>query len=84
MAFGVEQKWAEAFEGLAQAPPQWYHARSGGTFHPSLFVSDLGRMSSRTASMMTSRPASSGSGGSGFSGGGSVGGGGGGGGVGGF
>ncbi|HEX6588213.1 MAG TPA: DUF2207 domain-containing protein [Longimicrobiales bacterium] len=84
MAFGVEQKWAEAFEGLAQQPPQWYRARHGGTFHPTVFVSDLGRMSTRTASMMSSRPSSSGSGGSGFSGGGSVGGGGGGGGVGGF
>lgn len=83
MAFGVERKWAEAFEGLAQQPPQWYRTRSGGTFHPALFVNDLGRMSTRTSSMMTSRPASSGSGGSGFSGG-SVGGGGGGGGVGGF
>lgn len=82
MALGVEKKWAAAFDGLAQEPPRWYHTRSGGHFRPSLFVADLGRMSTRTASMMSSRPASSG-GGSGFSGG-SVGGGGGGGGVGGF
>ena len=83
MALGVEKKWAAAFDGLAQEPPHWYRARNGGRFHPSLFVADLGRMSTRTSSMMSSRPASSG-GGSGFSGGGGVGGGGGGGGVGGF
>ena len=82
MALGVEKKWGEAFEGLAQEPPRWYHTRNGRPFHPAVFTSDLGRMSTQTATMMSSSPKSSG--GSGFGGGGSVGGGGGGGGVGGF
>jgi uncharacterized protein (TIGR04222 family) len=86
MAMGVEKKWGEAFEGLTKEPPTWYHARHGGVFHPAAFVTDLGRMSTATASTMTSSPggSSGGGGGSGFGGGGSVGGGGGGGGVGGF
>ena len=83
MAFGVEKKWGEAFDGLAQEPPRWYHSQRHGAFRPAMFASDLGRMSTATASTMSSRPRSSGGGGSGFSGG-SVGGGGGGGGVGGF
>ena len=84
MALGVERKWGEAFEGLAQQPPRWYSSNRRGAFQPALFTSELGRMSSAAASTMSSRPRSSGSGGSGFGGGGSVGGGGGGGGVGGF
>ena len=84
MALGVEKKWGEAFDGLAQEPPRWYHTRHGRPFRPAVFVGDLGRMSTATASTMASQPRSSGSGGSGFGGGGSVGGGGGGGGVGGF
>ena len=84
MALGVEKKWGEAFEGLAQEPPRWYHSRRGGTFHPAMFAHDLSRMSTTAASTMSSSPKSSGGGGSGFGGGGSVGGGGGGGGVGGF
>lgn len=84
MALGVEKKWGEAFEGLAQQPPDWYRSRRGSTFHPAIFVNELGRMSTASASTMSSQPRSSGGGGSGFGGGGSVGGGGGGGGGGGF
>lgn len=82
MALGVEKQWGEAFEGLAQEPPRWYHSTSGRRFHPGLFASNLSRMSTATAQTMASSPG--GSGGSGFGGGGSVGGGGGGGGGGGF
>ena len=38
MAMGVEKKWGEAFEGLAQQPPSWYHSRRGGAFHPAIFA----------------------------------------------
>jgi len=85
MAMGEEKRWANAFEGIYQEPPQWYHGPPGQRFVPSTFVADLGRMTSRAGSAMSSSPGgSSGGGGSGFSGGGSVGGGGGGGGGGGF
>jgi len=82
MALGVEQSWAKAFEGIYREPPSWYQGGDPHTFHPRSFVSDLGRMSTRTAAAMASAPRSSG--GSGFSSGGSSGGGFGGGGGGGF
>ena len=84
MAFGVEQNWARAFEGIAAEPPDWYRSSHGGPFRTNLFVSDLGRMSRSASSAMTSAPRSSSSGSSGFGGGGSSGGGFGGGGGGGF
>ncbi|HEX2168044.1 MAG TPA: DUF2207 domain-containing protein [Longimicrobiales bacterium] len=73
MAFGVEDNWANAFEGLATEPPTWYRTSDRRGFRPHLFVSDLGRMSTAAGSAMTSAPRSS-SGSSGFSGGSSGGG----------
>jgi uncharacterized membrane protein len=81
MAFGVERKWAKAFEGIYRTPPTWYVGSSPGPFDLNGFSSRLGDLSSRTSSAMSSSPRSSG--GSGFSGG-SSGGGSGGGGGGGF
>ncbi|MFQ5678698.1 MAG: DUF2207 domain-containing protein [Gemmatimonadota bacterium] len=81
MALGVEKKWASAFEGMSREPPTWYVGSGYPTFHPSLFVADLGRMSDRAGTVMRSAPRSSGGsgfgGGGGFSGGGFGGGGGG-------
>ena len=75
MAFGVEKNWAQAFEGMATTPPDWYHSRHGGPFRTNVFVADLGRMTRTAGSAMTSAPRSSGSSGSsGFSGGSSGGG----------
>jgi uncharacterized membrane protein len=84
MALGVEKNWSRAFQGIMTQPPQWYRGSSyGPNFYPMTFTNDLGYMSSRASSVMTSAPRSSG--GSGFSGGGgSSGGGFGGGGGGGF
>jgi uncharacterized membrane protein len=84
MALGVEKNWSRAFQGIMTQPPQWYRGSSyGPNFYPMAFTNDLGYMSSRASSVMTSAPRSSG--GSGFSGGGgSSGGGFGGGGGGGF
>ncbi|MEA2626276.1 MAG: hypothetical protein QOD06_2321 [Candidatus Binatota bacterium] len=82
MALGVEHKWVRAFDDVYREPPRWYRGGSPGSFRPTVLVGDLGRMSARTAAMMTSRPRSSG--GSGLGGGGSSGGGFGGGGGGGF
>ena len=84
MALGVEKNWSRAFQGITTQPPQWYRGSSyGPNFYPMAFTNDLGYMSSRASSVMTSAPRSSG--GSGFSdGGGSSGGGFGGGGGGGF
>jgi len=81
MAFGVEKKWARAFEGIYTQPPTWYVGPSMTNFNVSRFSSSLADLSSTAGSTMTSTPRSSG--GSGFSGG-SSGGGGGGGGGGGF
>jgi uncharacterized membrane protein YgcG len=81
MAFGVERKWAKAFQDIYRDPPQWYVGHSSGPFNMNGFTSRLSDMSSRASSAMSSSPRSSG--GSGFSGG-SSGGGSGGGGGGGF
>jgi uncharacterized membrane protein len=81
MAFGVERKWARAFQDIYREPPKWYVGTTGGPFDLSGFSSRLGDLSSRTSEAMSSSPRSSG--GSGFSGG-SSGGGSGGGGGGGF
>ena len=76
MALQVEKKWARAFEDLYKEPPGWYSGPHAQRFRPTVFVTDLGGMSHRVDSAMTSQPRSSG--GSGFSGGGFGGGGGGG------
>ncbi len=81
MAFGVEKKWAKAFEDIYMEPPSWYTGSSIHAFNASSFSSRLSDMSSRAGSVMSSSPRTSS--GSGFSGG-SSGGGGGGGGGGGF
>jgi uncharacterized membrane protein len=82
MAFGVERKWARAFEGIYTQPPTWYVGPSVTHFNVSSFSGNLAHMTSVASSTLTSSPRSSG--GSGFGGGGSSGGGGGGGGGGAF
>ncbi len=82
MAFGVEKKWAKAFESMALEPPRWYAGAAGyQAFNAATFSTRLSAMATKASSTMASSPRSSG--GSGFSGG-SSGGGGGGGGGGGF
>jgi uncharacterized membrane protein len=76
MAFGVEEKWAKAFEDIYRDPPSWYTGRSTMHFSPGAFASSMSEMSSAASSSMSSSPSSSGSGGGGSSGGGSGGGGG--------
>ncbi|HYS69439.1 MAG TPA: hypothetical protein VEM14_04310, partial [Gemmatimonadaceae bacterium] len=75
MAFGVADRWANAFKDIYREPPQWY---SGGVgpFNVSSFSNSISTMSQAAASSMSSSPSSSGSGGGGSSGGGSGGGGG--------
>jgi uncharacterized membrane protein YgcG len=82
MAFGVERRWARAFEGIYTQPPTWYVGASMMPFNVSGFSANLAHLSSTAASTLTSSPRSSS--GSGFGGGGSSGGGGGGGGGGAF
>jgi uncharacterized membrane protein len=78
IVFGLTEKWAKAFEGLAQMPPDttWY--LSSRPFVYADFGRALDDFSVTTGGTIASTPASSGS--SGFSGGGFSGGGGGGGG----
>jgi uncharacterized membrane protein len=81
MAFGVEKKWAKAFENIYTEPPTWYVGPGVTHFNVGQFSHSLAGMTSKVSSTMSSSPRSSS--GSGFSGG-SSGGGGGGGGGGGF
>ncbi len=79
MAFGVEDRWSRAFEGILTTPPTWYVGRPGTSFQPSVFGHSLSQMSTSAASTLASSPRSSsgsGFGGSGSSGGGFGGGGG--------
>ncbi|MGH7516873.1 MAG: DUF2207 domain-containing protein [Gemmatimonadales bacterium] len=78
MAFGVERKWARAFQDIYRDPPEWYVGTNAAAFHLGGFSSRLADLSNRAESAMTSSPRSSN--GSGFSGGSSGGGSGGGGG----
>jgi Predicted membrane protein (DUF2207) len=82
MAFGVERKWARAFEGIYTQSPTWYVGPSVVHFSPTTFSHSLSSMTAKAGTTMTSSPRSSS--GSGFGGGGSSGGGGGGGGGGAF
>ncbi len=69
MAFGLEKRWAEAFEGLTTEPPQWYRGASlSHGFRPYLFAATMSTMSTRASQAMASAPRSKG--GSGFGGGG--------------
>jgi hypothetical protein len=82
MAFGLEKKWAKAFEGIYTEAPRWYSGPSMTDFSVSRLSNSLAGFTSSAGSTMSSAPRSSS--GSGFGGGGSSGGGGGGGGGGGF
>ena len=81
MALGVEERWAKAFEGIVQQPPQWYHGTGARPhFSPYVFSQALRSMSNTAHQTFVSAPraSSSGSGfssGGGFSGGGFSGGG---------
>jgi len=73
MAFGVAEKWANAFKDIYRERPTWY-VGGNGQFNVSSFYNDINTMSTAMSSSMSS--SSSGSGGGGSSGGGSGGGGG--------
>lgn len=88
LVFGLEEKWAEAFSDVFTDPPDWYSSnRYGATFHPHIFINDLGRSISIMNKCFYSSPKNSsggrfismggGFGSGGFSGGGFGGGGGG-------
>lgn len=86
MVFGVVDKWAKAFEGMAIQQPQWYEgaAFQAGAFNAAAFQSSFSSLNSSMNTAVMSRPSQSSSGsgfssggGGGFSGGGGGGGGGG-------
>jgi uncharacterized membrane protein YgcG len=83
IALNLHDRWAAAFAGLFESPPQWYASRDG-SWTPGVFGGVIGDMNRSVASNLYSAPrtqSSSGgwgggsSGGSGFSSGGSSGGG---------
>ena len=81
MAFGVERRWAKAFQNIYREPPRWYVGNNSSAFDLGRLSNSLSDLSSRAGSTMTSSPRSRSSGSgfsSGSSGGGSGGGGGGG------
>jgi len=82
MAFGVEKKWARAFEGIYTSTPTWYAGPAVTHFSVGRLSNSLAGFSAKAGTTLASSPRSSS--GSGFGGGGSSGGGGGGGGGGGF
>ncbi len=69
MALGVEQHWAQAFDGIIKDPPSWYVSPNGYVgFTPLFFSSSMHSMASDMHQVFTSAPRAS-SGGSGFGGG---------------
>jgi uncharacterized membrane protein len=80
MAFGVEQYWAKAFQGLITEPPSWYVGSGYGTpgmmWTPLMFTNSMSSFSSSAFQSFTAAPQASSSG-SGFGDGGGFGGGGG-------
>jgi hypothetical protein len=78
MVAGLTRQWAEAFQGILQAPPSWYTGHDSD-FNVNTFGTHLEDCCRATSGAMQSSPSSSGgSSGGGSSGGGSGGGGGGG------
>ena len=86
MALGIENRWAKAFQGIAQNPPNWYVGPAPYVdFNPIFFASSMHAMASDAHQTFVSAPRASssgsgwggGGGGGGFSGGGFGGGGGG-------
>jgi uncharacterized membrane protein len=80
MAFGVEQHWARAFEGLITEPPSWYvgsgYATPGMLWTPLMFTNAMSTFSTSAYQSFSAAPQSS-SNASGFGDSGSLGGGGG-------
>ena len=77
--FGLTDKWAKNFEGIAMSPPDWYSSPYAagmgmGYFNTMMFTDSLERSMRSVQTSMQSRPAPEGGGG-GFSGGSSGGGG---------
>jgi len=71
MIFGVADKWARAFEGIYEAPPDWYRGEGGDLTSTAWLVSSLNKSSSRMQTGLYAPPRTSGSGsGSGWSSGG--------------
>ena len=81
MVFGVADRWAKAFEGIYDAPPNWYQGEGSHPASTVWLVSALNSSATRMQAGMFVPPRSSGGGSSGgwssggFSGGGSSGGG---------
>jgi len=75
--FGVSEKWARKFEGIAMRPPAWYTGSYGGAFTPIFFHLLVLNSLTTMQSAMTARPVTTqgGFGGGGFGGGGFAGGG---------
>jgi uncharacterized membrane protein len=80
MAFGVEQHWAKAFQGLITEPPSWYvgsgYGMPGMMWTPLMFTNSMNTFSTSAYQSFAAAPQASSSG-SGFGDGGSSGGGGG-------
>ena len=79
MVLGVEDKWAQKFEGIYKTIPNWYEDQTATSFNSYILAHNLALFNGSFNQVfnITSSRSSSGFGGGGFSGGGSGGGGGG-------
>ena len=76
MALGIENRWAKAFQGIVQNPPNWYVGPTPYVgFNPIFFAGSMHAMASDVHQAFVAAPRASSSG-SGFGGGGFGGGGG--------
>ena len=70
MVFGVVDKWAKAFEGIALQAPDWYQGSWSGGFMPLYLANSLTQATSRMGQSLATAPSSRGGGGFGGGGGG--------------
>jgi uncharacterized membrane protein YgcG len=70
MVFGVADKWAKAFEGLNQNPPDWYRGAPGLVWSPIFFANSMTAAASSFGHALATAPSSRGGGGFGGGGGG--------------
>ncbi len=78
VAFGLEERWSQAFLPLLQSPPHWYvSATPGSSLSFQEFSANLAHTTTAFTGSLTAAPRGSGSGGGGSAGGGIGGGGGG-------
>ena len=68
MVLGVENEWAQQFNGIYNQPPSWYNDPYARGFNSILFISSLNNFSAATNTVLVSSPRGAAGGGSGLGG----------------